>query len=298
MYARTAAAALLVALAPLGAEASVVRVETDTVDKAVTPGGMAYAWWGWPAPPVGGGHTGWFNRDVNLTVETDPGTAAALFWSHQFHFQGGDGGYIGLQTNGYVNGQWVGKAAVFSIWQALGAVAGSPGSACATFGGEGTGWSCRIPYDWQPGRTYRLRIWEYCCAETPGAPEWWTGTVTDTTTGAETFLGRIQVPGAWDWIDGVNSGTWVEYYGSVSTCDDIPHSVARFDAMRANAGTVAPTSSTTTLGDAPRCPGKAAIAAAGDGYRMTTSPCGGGGGTAALALVPGMLLARRRRIVR
>ncbi|MCA9773474.1 MAG: DUF3472 domain-containing protein [Myxococcales bacterium] len=296
MRARTFAFSLLTLLVPAAAGAAVVQMETGGFDKAVTPGGMAYAWWSWPAPPVGGGHTGWFNRDVNLTIEADPGTAAALFWSHQFHFQGGDGGYIGLQTSGNIGGVPVGKMALVSIWQALGGLAGSPGSVCQTFGGEGTGWSCRIPYDWQEGRTYRLRLWEYCCAETPGAAEWWTGSVTDLTTGVETILGRIQVPGGWDWIDGVNSGTWVEYYGSVPTCDDIPYSVGRFDTMRANAGAVAPTGSTTTLGGAPRCPGKAAIAAAGDGYKLTT--CGGGGGTAALALVPGMLLVRRRRSAR
>ncbi len=181
----------------------------------VTPGGMAYVWYTWPSPlPVywNGTQIGFYNFDVFLTVDVDPGISSAYFWAHQFHFKDGDGGYLGLQTNGYMQGRWVGKMAIFSIWNAKAARPG-PGAACERFSGEGEGWSCRMQYNWSQGRTYRLRLWELCCAHRPWEDEWWGAWILDTTTGQEVFIGQIQVPSSWNWLDW--SVVWVQYYGSV-----------------------------------------------------------------------------------
>jgi len=119
----------------------------------ITPGGMAYMWYDWPQLPV----SGFYNFDVLLAIDVDPGIQSAYYWAHQFGFKNGDGGYMGLQTNGHMQGEWVGKMAIFSIWDALEAEPG-PGASSEEFTGEGEGWSCRKKYNWVEGHTYCLRI--------------------------------------------------------------------------------------------------------------------------------------------
>ena len=82
------------------------------------------------------------------------------FWAHQFQLVDGEGGYLGLQTKGNRADGSLGKMAIFSIWDAVEAEGAGPGGfGCVRFGGEGTGWSCRIPYHWVAGHAYRLRVW-------------------------------------------------------------------------------------------------------------------------------------------
>jgi len=115
---------------------------------------MAHMWYDWPQSSG----NGFYNFDVLLTIDVDPGVQSTYYWAHQFDFKNGDGGYMGLQTNGCMQGEWVGKMAIFSIWEALEAEPGDPGSSCEVFTGEGEGWSCRIKYNWVEGRTYCLQI--------------------------------------------------------------------------------------------------------------------------------------------
>ncbi len=207
---------------------------------SVTPGHMAVVQYYWPQLPVywGGTQIGFYNFDVFLTTDVDPGTQSYYFWAHQFHFKEGDVGYMGLQTNGYMQGRWVGKMAIFSIWNAVAAKPG-PGAACEWFTRQnGEGWSCRMQYNWVQGRTYRLRLWELCCAEKPWEDEWWGAWILDTTTGQEVFLGQIQVPASWQWLDW--SQVWVQYYGSVSGCSAIPYAKARFERPSADNGSFRP----------------------------------------------------------
>jgi hypothetical protein len=82
----------------------------------------------------------------------------AYFWSHQFGVAGGAGsnGYIGIQGDGSLfNGTSVGRACIFSLWNSLNAVALDENAVCGVFGGEGTGYSCRLEYPWVDGRSYR-----------------------------------------------------------------------------------------------------------------------------------------------
>ncbi|PKP58969.1 hypothetical protein CVT91_07575 [Candidatus Atribacteria bacterium HGW-Atribacteria-1] len=215
----------------------------------ITPGGMAYMWYDWPMPlPVywGGNHIGFFNFDIFLTIDVSPGIQSAYYWAHQFHFSQGGGGYIGLQTNGSIQAQQVGKMAIFSIWNALEAEPGD-GATCEYFTGEGEGWSCRIPYNWVEGRTYRLRIWELCCAHKPWEDEWWGAWITDTFSDKETFIGKIKVPSSWQWLDN-SSVVWVEYYGQVNDCDSIPYAKARFEQPTADDGSFMPQELTPVIG--------------------------------------------------
>lgn len=154
--------------------------------------------------------------------ELDPGPDSMYFWAHQFHLNGGEGGYLGLQTRGNRADGSLGKMAIFSIWDAREADGSLPdGSGAVTFDGEGTGWSCRIPYQWVAGDGYRLTVG----AEGGG---WWAATVADERSGVVSPIGRIRVPEAWGRL-GCWSVMWTEYYGRpLRRCGDLSHSRAVF----------------------------------------------------------------------
>lgn len=162
-----------------------------------------------PDRPEGYAELAW-----SITPRTDP-SPDGYFWSHQFGLLGGEQGYAGLQTH---NADLGGKIAIFSIWAAWGA--DGPEWA-APFGGEGTGWSARIRYDWQVGATYRLAV----AATGPGR---WTATVTDLTSGVTAEIGGIEVDPTWGLLAD-RSVMWSERYaGPLRTCADLRHAVCDF----------------------------------------------------------------------
>ena len=173
-----------------------------------------------------------------LLPEIDPGPDTHYFWAHQFRMIGGEGGYIGLQTKGDRADGGTGKIAIFSIWDAEEA----EGVGAMRFGGEGTGWSCRIPYPWEAGRPYGLKVF------TPGGG-WWGAKVRDEATGEVTEIGGIRVPGHWRNLDSW-SVMWTEYYGpALNTCADLPYSSVIFGTPTADDGEVKPAGSHSHLGD-------------------------------------------------
>ena len=205
----------------------------------------AYAWYTWPELPVyPDGKIGFYNFDVELTIQKEAPAGFGLFWAHQFHFKDGVNGYIGLQQgSGWAPGS--GKIAIFSIWEAENAEPGS-GCSCGPFTGEGEGWSCRVAYNWLPNRAYRLRIWPLgseWVVENHEAHEyqWWGGWVMDIQTGIETYIGKIliPIPYRWKWLD--SSVVWgAEYFSGVETCADAPQASALFDNPRADNGSLEP----------------------------------------------------------
>jgi hypothetical protein len=188
--------------------------------------------------------------------ELDPGPDTTYFWAHQFRIEGGEGGYIGLQTKGNRADGSLGKMAIFSIWDALGA----EGMGTVRFGGEGTGWSCRIPYMWEPGRAYRLRV----STETAG---WWDASVTDTVTGTTSWIGRIQVPETWGGL-GTWSVMWTEYYGgALRRCEELAHSRVVFGFPVADDGAISPDTHDNTYNDGTCGNSNIEMVDAGDGLR-------------------------------
>ena len=176
-----------------------------------------------------------------LEPEIDPGVDTTYFWAHQFRLVGGEGGYLGLQTKGNRADGSLGKMAIFSVWDAVGAEGRGP-----PFGNEGSGWSCRIPYLWEAGRAYRLRVW------TPGA-SWWAASVVDDAGGREHEIGRIRVPEAWGGLDAW-SVMWTEYYGGpLAQCSDMPYSRVVFHTPTADEGQVGPARSHSHIGNG-TCP--------------------------------------------
>jgi hypothetical protein len=150
-----------------------------------------------------------------------------------------------------------GKIAIFSVWEALGAE--SPAWA-APFGGEGEGWSVRIPFAWEVGQTYRFalsRSGPGGAADVGGAGDGVAGSAGDewTCTVDDTVIGTINVDPRWGGLD-ATSIMWTERYaGPLRSCADIAFSSAVFGEPTANRGTVHPVAHRNHLGQPPGCPG-------------------------------------------
>lgn len=196
-----------------------------------------YTQWFWPRPPGhDDGSVGFSSFEHTLTAETDPGDHSCCFWAHQFRTVEGEGGYVGLQTWGNRADGSLGKMAIFSLWDAL----EGRGPGVVPFSGEGEGWSCRIPFAWESGRPYRLRIG---VAETAGDSVWWAASV-DTTE-----IGRIRVPRQWGRLRPW-SVMWTEYYGPpVPDCAALPYACAVFSEPVADGGSVRPERRRSHVGD-------------------------------------------------
>lgn len=126
----------------------------------------------------------------------------AMFFTQVFSIEG-SGSYMGLQQDG-----GGGRKVRFSIWNATAFRESSvEGAACRRFGGEGVGMTCTIPYAWETGRWYRLRIW-MLDSDAEGR-QWWGAWVMDDT-GREQRVGDIRAPGP-----GLITSTssFNEYYG-------------------------------------------------------------------------------------
>jgi hypothetical protein len=207
--------------------------------RPATPRGT-YTEWRWP-PSTSFARTllaGYKSFEHVLVPEVDPGPESMFFWAHQFRLIGGEGGYLGLQTKGNRADGSLGKMAIFSIWDAV--EAAGPGT--TRFSGEGEGWSCRIPYMWEPGRAYALKV-----SAIGGG--WWEAKVRDETTGVISQIGGIRVPEHWRNLDSW-SIMWTEYYGPpLERCSDLAYSSVVFGTPLANDGEVKPAGSHSHLGD-------------------------------------------------
>lgn len=210
--------------------------------QALMPKGT-YTDWYWPPSPTVSRTiaAGYSSFEHAFVPETDPGPDSTYFWAHQFKLVEGEGGYLGLQTRGDRADGSRGKTAIFSVWGALGA----EGPGTVRFTGEGEGWSCRIPYEWQAGRIYRLYLYS-------SEASWWEASVLDEETEVESWIGAIRVPDGWRGLDAW-SVMWTEYYGQpVGDCADLAHSRVVFGTPIAD-GAVTPQGSNNRIGDQGTC---------------------------------------------
>lgn len=198
-----------------------------------------YTDWRWPPAP-----NGYTSFEWALVPETDP-TPDGYFWSHQFGLVGGDGGYVGLQTLG---ANPTGKIAIFSIW---GATAATGPAMAGTFGGEGTGYTARTPFEWRVGSAYRMSV-------SASGDAAWSAHVAEASSGEPQLIGRIEVPVRWRGLTDL-SIMWTERYsGSLRSCADIRRASARFLTPTASGG-VAPVDHYNHLADPPGCPGSEVV---------------------------------------
>jgi hypothetical protein len=205
-----------------------------------------YTTWSWPSTTSGFGEMRW-----ELEPRTDP-SPVGYFWSHQVGLIGGEAAYFGLQTMG---AEPTGKIAIFSVWSAIDAE--GPDHA-APFGGEGTGMTVRIPYEWEVGRPESLAI----RADGGG---WWRAEVGDQP------VGRIRVDPTWRGLT-PTSIMWTERYAPpLRSCADMGLAIARFGTPSAD-GDVAPLRHRNHLATHRGCPGASVYDADGGVIQVMGGP--------------------------
>jgi len=147
----------------------------DTTQPATVPNLYSY----WSLPPTAAGY---YNIDLRIRVDLDPGASVSMAWASQFYFVGNAvGGFIGLEEGGG------GKLAFVSIWGATAAAALS-GAACSDLGSAGPGYRCTLAYPWAQGHTYRLRLWVLSLS----AGLWQTA-ILDEQSGVESIIGNFTI---------------------------------------------------------------------------------------------------------
>ena len=190
-------------------------------------------------------HSGY--KELGLDIKpyiNDFSTHQAYFYGTQVWFSsytGNDLGvaYAGLQTNGYSAGQYIGKMLIFSVWDVNSGIA-APGGTGAPFGGEGTGYSVHMPYNWQGGHTYHMHF--YISKNATTGNRLWAVSVTDLSTGVVQQIGQVYVPVSYGFIYG--PVTFHEMYISdtPTSCNAISPSEVSFSNMTANGGAYKATS--------------------------------------------------------
>lgn len=188
-------------------------LSTATVQSAVAvvPGLLVYS--------QNYGQFGATSMEVTITIEAAPTGASPFLWAQQFFtsYTVDHGGLFGIQVNGAIGGQYVGKLFLFSIWNADQAVAG-PGATAEPFGGGAVGYTVRLPLQWAQGVPYRFRL-----EKEPFA--WWRLSVS-TPGSAPALIGRIRITRDVPLQDGFQAYT--EYFGDLASCADLPYAKASF----------------------------------------------------------------------
>lgn len=148
------------------------------------------------------------------------------FWAQYWTWSGSDqGGYVGLQTNGIRFDGTTGQMAIFSLWDADTA----KGPSCGTFGGEGVGYSCRVPFRIRTDRVYRLSVARRAADD---IGQWWRASVRDMSARKTHLIGDIRVAPTARLMSGPMN--FSEYWGPAVECDAVPLSTALWDSPRAN----------------------------------------------------------------
>lgn len=189
-----------------------LAISIKAASAAIMPGGMAAS--GFAAP--GSAST----LEISQRIERDPG-AEPYFWATQFwvNTTTDHGGYFGMQTNGSDGTRPVGKLFIFSIWNATAAEPG-PGAIALPFGGEGVGYSLRLPHAWIEGADYRFRL-------TREEGLWWRLRISGP--GLDANVGRIRVTAEAALRNSVLNFT--EYYVERASCEAVPAARARFSGF-------------------------------------------------------------------
>lgn len=153
--------------------------------------------------------------------------ARASFFTLNWDFEIGEGGYVGLQSDeaGAHNVR-------FSLWNATSA----RGAACRRFDGEGVGMTCELPWTITPTAFYRVRVVRGA-ADAGG--QWWSGWI-DTRTAdgrvVQTKIGDLHVAARSNAINPTTIYNFSEFWGdAVAACQDVSLSAAIFAPPRFSA---------------------------------------------------------------
>lgn len=138
-----------------------------------------------------------------------------------------DGGYGGIQSGGILANGTISDLAIFSIWNGLGAIPGE-GAGCSPFGGEGIGYSCRIPISLIAGNKYEISFG----VDTARGPQWWIATISDLAKGTKNVIGSIETNSSI--AKATNWNNFIEYWGQAVSCDAVGAASAKFYVPTSN----------------------------------------------------------------
>jgi hypothetical protein len=177
--------------------------------KSFVPGGIISIEHTWPLG------NNYIEHSATLLIESEPKLESAYFWAQQFWFSNGDGGYMGIQTGGDLHALRQ-KIAIFSIWKALAAEKSTiTNSFAGPFDHEGSGFSCKIPFEWKEGTMYILKL------KNIESDTWWEASIEEVESTSISTIGRIQVPENWGNLKS-KSNFFIEYFRPVNQCEDLP----------------------------------------------------------------------------
>ena len=151
-----------------------------------------------------------------------------MYWEAGWHWDNvPDGGYGGIQSKGILADGTISDLAIFSIWNALGAIPGA-GAGCTPFGGEGIGYSCRTPITLIAGNKYKISFG----VDTARGPQWWIATISDLTKGTTSVIGSIETNSKI--AKATNWNNFIEYWGQAVPCDAVGAASAKFYVPTSN----------------------------------------------------------------
>lgn len=221
------------------------------------------------APSPGNTYADWYfpngsydSIEWTVTPLTDPGPSLAAdgllhYYAATFYTTNATnaigGGYAGFQTNGYFNGNQQGKVVNFAFWGSNG---GEGPDLVNPNNTESGGYQIMTHLNWYENHAYKFTL---AGSTTDASGRWWTLNVLDTTTGANTYIGRTRVPTT---IAGKASNKLTNYLGSFGedlhwwrtlngtvvygSCSAFQKSSQKFSAIKANGTVAASTVSTHT----------------------------------------------------
>jgi hypothetical protein len=154
---------------------------------------------------------GYYNYDHSIKVLTDPGPNTSYFWSCSFWIMNGQTAYMGLQTDVLTPNGDIGKGVNVAMWGATNAQPGPNAVVRDTTDGD-AGRAIYMPYAWEAGTVYRLRVWQ---VNSDANGFWWGFWIKNGNTSVDTWIGSIYVPTR-NFIAS-SSIAWTEYYAADKT---------------------------------------------------------------------------------
>lgn len=151
---------------------------------------------------------GYYSLDQSIMVQKDPGDGAYYFWACQFSIMNGEAAYMGLQTDLETPAGNLHKGVNVAMWGATDAQPIGTGAGMRPNTDGAPGRAIYMPYEWEQGIVYRLRVWQ---VDSDNNGFWWGFWILNESTGVDTEIGKIYVP-LKDFI-GNSCINWTEYYG-------------------------------------------------------------------------------------
>jgi len=147
----------------------------------------------------------------------------STYWEEGWHWSNGsNGGYGGIQDQGNLANGKISDLAIFSLWDAVQGIPGEADAGCLPFGGEGAGYSCRVPITLIATHSYRLTFE----VNTNLGPDWWKASIEDLNAGITKTIGSIQANQQNLYANNWNN--FIEYWGQDIPCETLGLATAMF----------------------------------------------------------------------